>query len=121
VSCILFMARFLKKNNKFRCVSVFFFTNNIRNIFQSVKNSTRCGAFGKSLCTYGYGTYIWLSVPKLPLQCAAVSLYLAVKQRLKCNTGKVCNCLIQFYSVCFVDITSNIFYKCTATFRTHCS
>jgi hypothetical protein len=27
----------------------------------------------------------------LPLQCAVVSLYSAVKQRLKCNTGKVCN------------------------------
>jgi hypothetical protein len=43
-----------------------------------------------------YGPYIWLSVPKLPLQCAAVSLYSAVKQRLKCNTGKVWDCLIQF-------------------------
>jgi hypothetical protein len=40
----------------------------------------------------GYGTYIWLSVSKLPLKCD-VALYLVVKQRLKCNTGKVCNCL----------------------------
>jgi hypothetical protein len=31
----------------------------------------------------------------LPLQCA-VSLYSVVKQQLKCNTGKACNCLIQF-------------------------
>jgi hypothetical protein len=37
-----------------------------------------------------------VSVSKLPLQCAVVSLYSVVKQRLKCNTGKVCNCLIQF-------------------------
>jgi hypothetical protein len=37
-----------------------------------------------------------LSVSKLPLKCAVVSLYSFVKQRLKCNTGKVCNCLIQF-------------------------
>jgi hypothetical protein len=44
----------------------------------------------------GYGTYIWMSVPKLPLQCAVVSLYSVVKQRLKCNTGKECECLIQF-------------------------
>jgi hypothetical protein len=44
----------------------------------------------------GYGTYIWLSVSKLPLKCAVVSLYSVVKQRLKCNTGKVCDCLIQF-------------------------
>jgi hypothetical protein len=43
----------------------------------------------------GYGTQIWLSVPKLPLQCAVVSLSSVAKQRLKCNTGKVCNCLIQ--------------------------
>jgi hypothetical protein len=43
----------------------------------------------------GYGTYIWLSVSKLPLKCAVVSLYSVVKQRLKCNTGKECNCLIQ--------------------------
>jgi hypothetical protein len=35
----------------------------------------------------------------LPLQCAAVSLYSVVKQRLKCNTGKVCNCLIQFLNM----------------------
>jgi hypothetical protein len=32
----------------------------------------------------------------LSLKCAVVSLYLFVKQQLKCNTGKVCNCLIQF-------------------------
>jgi hypothetical protein len=44
----------------------------------------------------GYGMWIWLSVSKLPLKCAIVSLYSVVKQRLKCNTGKVCNCLIQF-------------------------
>jgi hypothetical protein len=37
----------------------------------------------------GYGTYIWLSVLKLPLQCAIVSLYSVVKQRLKWNMGKV--------------------------------
>jgi hypothetical protein len=44
----------------------------------------------------GYGTLIWLSVSKLPLKCAVVSLYSVVRQRLKCNTGKVRNCLIQF-------------------------
>jgi hypothetical protein len=32
----------------------------------------------------------------LPLQCAVVSLYSVVKQRLECNTSKVCNCFIQF-------------------------
>jgi hypothetical protein len=42
-----------------------------------------------------YGTWIWLSVSKLPLKCAVVSLYSAVKKLLKCNTGKMC-CLIQF-------------------------
>jgi hypothetical protein len=29
------------------------------------------------------------------LKCAVVSLYSVVKQRLKFNTGKVCNCLVQ--------------------------
>jgi hypothetical protein len=31
---------------------------------------------------------------EVALRCAVVSLYSVVKQRLKCNTGKVCNCLI---------------------------
>jgi hypothetical protein len=44
----------------------------------------------------GYVAYIWLSVSKLPLKCAVVSLYSVVKQRLKCSTGKVCDCLIPF-------------------------
>jgi hypothetical protein len=43
----------------------------------------------------GYSTYIWLSVSKLPLKCAVDSLYSVAKQQLKCNTGKVCNCLIR--------------------------
>jgi hypothetical protein len=34
----------------------------------------------------GYGTSIWLSLSKLPLKCAVVSLYSLVKQRLRCNT-----------------------------------
>jgi hypothetical protein len=44
----------------------------------------------------GYGKYTWLSASKLPLKCAVVSLYSFLKQRFKCNTGKVCSCLIQF-------------------------
>jgi hypothetical protein len=52
--------------------------------------------FKKVAVHLGYSTQIWLSVSKLPLQCAVVSLYSVVKQRLMCNTGKVCNCLIQF-------------------------
>jgi hypothetical protein len=40
---------------------------------------------------------VWLAIlsKQLPLKCADVSLYSVVKQRLKCNTGKVCNCSIQ--------------------------
>jgi hypothetical protein len=56
----------------------------------------------------GYDTYIWLSVPKLPLQCAAVSLYSLVKQRLKCNTGKVCNCLIQFLLIVILSTKERV-------------
>jgi hypothetical protein len=65
----------------------------------------------------GYGTQIWLSVSKLPLRCAVVSLYLVVKQQLKCNTGKVCNCLIKVQAC--IDArghASNTFCKCTVTF-----
>jgi NADH:ubiquinone oxidoreductase subunit H len=56
----------------------------------------------------GYGTYIWLSVPKLPLQCAVVSLYSVVKQQLKCNAGKVCHCLIQFLPTVVLSIEERV-------------
>jgi hypothetical protein len=45
----------------------------------------------------------------MPLQCAVVSLYSAVKQRLKCNTGKVCNCLIQFLLTVVLPIEERVF------------
>jgi hypothetical protein len=57
----------------------------------------------------GYGTYIWLLVSKLPLKCAVVSMYSVVKQRLKCNTGKVCNCLNQFLLTLVLSIEENVF------------
>jgi hypothetical protein len=57
---------------------------------------------------FGYGTYIWLLVSKLPLKCAVVSLYSVVKQRLKCNTGKVCNCLIQFLLTVALSIKERV-------------
>jgi hypothetical protein len=57
----------------------------------------------------GYSTYIWLSVPKLPLQCAVVSLYSVVKQRLKCKTGKVCDCLIHFLLTVVLSIEESDF------------
>jgi hypothetical protein len=57
----------------------------------------------------GYGTYIWLSVSKLPLKCAVVSLYSFVKQRLKCNTGKVCNCLIKFLLIMVLSFEERVF------------
>jgi transposase len=44
----------------------------------------------------------------LPLQCAVVSLYSVVKQRLKCNTGKVCNCLIQFLLTVVLSIEERV-------------
>jgi hypothetical protein len=33
---------------------------------------------------------------EVAVKCAVVSPYSVVKQRLKYNTGKVCNCLIKF-------------------------
>jgi hypothetical protein len=56
----------------------------------------------------GYGPYIWLSVPQLPLQCAAVSLYSVLKQWLNCNTGKVCNCLVQFLLTVVLSIEERV-------------
>jgi hypothetical protein len=53
--------------------------------------------------------YIWLSVSKLPLKCAVVSLYSAVEQRLKCDTGKVCNCLIQYLLIMVLSIQKHVF------------
>jgi hypothetical protein len=57
----------------------------------------------------GYGTSIWLSLSKLPLKCAAVSLYSVVKKRLKCNTGKVCICLIQFLLTMVLRMVVRVF------------
>jgi hypothetical protein len=50
-----------------------------------------------------------LPVSKLPLKRAVVSLYSVVKQRLKCNTGKVCNCLIQFFLTTVLSIQERVF------------
>jgi hypothetical protein len=58
----------------------------------------------------GYGTYIWLSVSKLPLKCAVVSLYSVVKQRLKCNTGKVCKFSIKFLLTVVLSIEEPVFH-----------
>jgi hypothetical protein len=72
-----------------------------------------------------YGTYIWLSVSKLLLECAVVSLYSVVKKWLKCNTGKVCNCLIQFKSGSGLYRHSRTSLPTpsvsAATFQMHCS
>jgi hypothetical protein len=63
-----------------------------------------------------------LSVSKLPLQCAVVSLYSVVKQRMKCNIGKVCNCLIQFLLTMVLSIEERVFIsakrlsECTVLF-----
>jgi transposase len=45
----------------------------------------------------------------LPLLRAVVSLYSVVKQRLKCNTGKVCNCLIQSFFTIVLSIEERVF------------
>jgi hypothetical protein len=65
--------------------------------------------FRKVAVHLGYGTYIWLSLSKLPLKCAVVSLYSVVKQRLKCNPGKVSNYLIQFLLTMVLSIKARVF------------
>jgi hypothetical protein len=54
---------------------------------------------------FGYVSQGWLSVSK----CAVVSLHSVVKQRLKYNTGKVCNCLIQFLLTTVRSIAERVF------------
>jgi hypothetical protein len=67
----------------------------------------------------GYGKQIWLSVSKLLLKCDVVSLHSVVKQRLKCNNGKACNCLFQFLLTMVLSIEERVFIsaqqlsKCT--------
>jgi hypothetical protein len=74
---------------------------------------------------FGYGLLIWLSGSKLPLKCAVFSLYSVVQQRFKCNTMQICRKCLGIKLNGFrpvwtlVDLTSNTFCKCTATFRTH--
>jgi hypothetical protein len=90
----------------FMAKTEFFFYNFRRNIFcHTLPRSLIILPIRTALCEIqcvrkvavplGYGTSIWLSVLKLPLKCAVVSLYSVVKQRLKCNIGKECNCLTQ--------------------------
>jgi hypothetical protein len=43
------------------------------------------------------------------LKCAVVSLYPVVKQWLKCNTGKVFNCLIQLLLTTVLPIEERVF------------
>jgi hypothetical protein len=43
------------------------------------------------------------------LKCAVVSPYSFVKQQFKCNTGKLCNCLIQFLLIIFFSIEERVF------------
>jgi hypothetical protein len=43
------------------------------------------------------------------LKCAVVSPHSVVKQRLKCNTGKVFNCLIQFLLTVVLSIEERVF------------
>jgi hypothetical protein len=43
------------------------------------------------------------------LQCAVVSLYSVVKQRLKYDTGKVCDCLIQFLLTVVLSVEERVF------------
>jgi hypothetical protein len=56
----------------------------------------------------GYSPYIWLSVPKLPFQCAVVSLYSVVKQRLSAIPVKCATVCFSFYSLWFFQLR-NVF------------
>jgi hypothetical protein len=74
-----------------------------------INNKMQC--VRKDAVQLGYGTYIWLSVSNVPLNCAVLSLYSVVKQRLKRSTGKVCNCLIQFLLTVVLSIEERFFIR----------
>jgi hypothetical protein len=46
--------------------------------------------------------------------CCCFTLF-SIKRRLNCNTGKVCNCLIQFLLTVVHEKQIQHLYKCTAT------
>jgi hypothetical protein len=45
---------------------------------------------------------------EVAVEVCVISLYSVVKQRLKCNTGKVCNCLIQFLLTIVLSIEERL-------------
>jgi hypothetical protein len=54
--------------------------------------------------------YVYLVVSiEVAVECAVVSLYSVVKQRFKCNTGKVCKCLIKFLLIVVLSIEKRVF------------
>jgi hypothetical protein len=54
--------------------------------------------------------YVDLDVSiEVAVEVCLLSLYSVVKQRLKCNTGKVCNCLIQFLYTMILSIEELVF------------
>jgi hypothetical protein len=65
----------------------------------------------------GYSTQIWLSVSKLLLKRAVVSQSSVVKQQMKCNTGKVCNCLIQCLLTVVVSNEECVFFLLNTSFE----
>jgi hypothetical protein len=73
------------------------------------RRSVRNTVLSENLCALRL-RYIDLVVSiEVSLKRAVVSLYSAVKQRLKCNTGKVCNCLIQFLLTMILSIEERVF------------
>jgi hypothetical protein len=50
-----------------------------------------------------------LSVSKLPLKRAVVSLYSVAKQQLKCNAGKLCNSLIPLLLTMVLSVEERVF------------
>jgi hypothetical protein len=46
---------------------------------------------------------------EVAIEVCVVSLYSVVKQRLKSNVGKVCNCLLQFLLTMVLSIGERVF------------
>jgi hypothetical protein len=75
----------------------------------SFGNMCTCTVCSESFCALRLRYVVWLAVSKFPLKYAVVSLHSVVKQRLKCNIGKACNCLIQFLLTAILSIEERAF------------
>jgi hypothetical protein len=67
---------------------------------------------------YGMVRYVNLVIRiEVAVEVCFVSLYSVLKKMLKCSTGKVCNCLIQFLPIFQFFQMRNVFFLLNTSFE----